>query len=551
MKAWKPLALGAAAVVLATATYVPLVHRTRGVRPLEPKHKPAPERFDREQSAALFVGVRSFIHDRNLEVPYAADDAVDLAYMFSFDPRIRLVVPRRVVLALSGRPQKKESRMRLKELEAAGALVRPAGPSDILTLLQQQAALAGRDGILIVSLATHGFTRDGVPYILGSSSLFHHPETALSAAKVFDIAAASVASRSLIFVDSCRERVVAGTRSGGTDRQAFAPLIRRMARVNGQVIFYAATAGNYAYDDPVSGNGVFTKGVIEGLNCNATSTRGIVTAENLSMYVERHVRTWIRMHRDPSVGAATEISMEGDTRNMPLSVCAPLPPMPGAPASVSWEGSIVTAWGRDGTRLWQHDAGGPVVRAEVVDLNADGEQEIIVGLTSGIMCLSERGERTWSIDEGMPLRTFVTADLFRKHTRQIVALWSGPQSSASKLSLIGAGGQRLAIYERPGPLANVAVDRPTTRHAPKIIVTAANDIFLLDPKKVAAGRPVWSGSIQPPSETIEKLEIIDHDNDRRRDIDITTAGGTEFFLDFEGKVIDSRSARDVRFLLDK
>jgi hypothetical protein len=87
----------------------------------------------RDASTGLFVGVRRFPHDGTLEVPYAGDDATDLAHRFALDPRVALIPPRRVVLVLSGTPQKEESKQRLRELEHAGArIVRDATAEKIL-----------------------------------------------------------------------------------------------------------------------------------------------------------------------------------------------------------------------------------------------------------------------------------------------------------------------------------------------------------------------------------------------------------------------------------
>ena len=326
MKMWKPFAF--ATVVVSAATAAVLAPRpstpTRSIRVVPVQKTIAPRsQFDRTQSAALFVGVRRFTKDRTLDVPYAVDDAVDLAYTFALDPRVNLVPVDRVVLALSGMPQKEESQRRLDVLEKAGAQIEHADPSDILLLLQQQAAAAGQDGIFILSISSHGFVWEGTPYILGSTSLFRYPDTALSTTRIFDIVATSEARRSLLFIDACRERIAAEVRAAAPDpRTAAAPLVDRMTQIEGQVIFYAAAPGRYAYDDPKNGNGVFTRAVIEGLHCNAARD-GVVTVDTLRRYVEREVRQWIRAHRDPSIGAAIQVSMEGDTDDMPLSVCTP------------------------------------------------------------------------------------------------------------------------------------------------------------------------------------------------------------------------------------
>ena len=85
-------------------------------------------RYSRADSTGLFVGVQNFKHDPALTVPYAADDAVDLAYKFSLDPRVGLIPPRRVVLALSGTPRKEETQDKLRELREAGARIEATPP---------------------------------------------------------------------------------------------------------------------------------------------------------------------------------------------------------------------------------------------------------------------------------------------------------------------------------------------------------------------------------------------------------------------------------------
>ena len=250
---------------------------SRGARPSQTPST-VPASFDRTHSAALFVGVRRFTHDHTLtEVKYAVDDAIDLASVLALDRKVSLVTPGRVVLALSGTPQKPESQQRLDDLVAAGATVAAASQADILTLVARQAGLAGKDGLLILSFASHGFSRDGTPYVLAASSLFEHPETSISTAKLLDIAAGSDAARSLIFLDACRERVSTGKRAIDAEGAGAAPLIDGMTHVDGQVVFYAAAAGKFAYDDDENKNGVFTSAVIEGLRCKAaTDERGLV-----------------------------------------------------------------------------------------------------------------------------------------------------------------------------------------------------------------------------------------------------------------------------------
>ena len=66
------------------------------------------EGFDPSASAGLFVGVSTFEHGRFPEVPFAVDDAVDLAWLFTGE--LDLLRPERAVLALAGEPRKAATR---------------------------------------------------------------------------------------------------------------------------------------------------------------------------------------------------------------------------------------------------------------------------------------------------------------------------------------------------------------------------------------------------------------------------------------------------------
>jgi hypothetical protein len=270
--------------------------------------------MDRRQSAALFVGIQQFTRDTSIaDVRYAVDDAIDLAYVFTFDSRVSLVTPHAVVLALSGQARKAESRQRLAMLVAAGATVATAGRDDVLTLLRSQADRAGRDGMLIVAIASHGFSREGAAYVLAATSIAHEPETALAADAILDIAAASKASRALIFLDACRERAVPAR--GEPDALADA-----MMRAEGQVVLYAAAAGKYGYDDEQRKNGVFTGAVIDALQCK--DVHGLITADQLSRSVDKRVRAWSELHRDPLTGRGIQVRMDHEARAIPLALCS-------------------------------------------------------------------------------------------------------------------------------------------------------------------------------------------------------------------------------------
>lgn len=545
----KPLAIGLLVIaVTTTASLVPMWRDRRGVKPVDSLvsvDDGTPSRpFVPAQSAALFVGVRKFKHEGTFEVRFAVDDAIDLAHRFALDPRVRLVPPQRVVLALAGTPEKEESKERLRELREAGAtVVHHASQSDILMLLRRQADLAEKDGMLIVSLATHGFVDRGTPFILGDESLASDSSTAVAAPKLFEMAASSRAPRSLFLVDACRERMGSDSRAIGPDPATGAPLLRRMRLVHGQVVFYAAPAGGYAYDDSVSRNGVFTKAVLEGLTCNASATRGVVTIETLRTYVERRVEEWMRAHHKPLLGAATQIAFDGDAKNMPLSSCDVTPPP--SVSRVAVNGTTLSAFDAK-SLLWQRDTGEPLVRVELADLDGDGEEEVVAASDTSLFVYDRGGHRAWAAQEAGTLRTFAVGEEYRRRTHVIAALWS--DGEVSRITLYNAGGERTGTYEHHGLLHALAFGRATKLHAPRLVAAAGNDVFLLDPRKLTR-KPLWIGAIVPPSLSVDRLSIDDFDGDRKRDITVTTSNGATFFLDFAGKLLGRSKARDTEFVL--
>lgn len=490
MKRWK-LVVFAGALVVAAAMFVrvPFAQRIgRSVRPVGDAAAAPGAPFDPSQSAAVFVGVREFRRVHSM-IRYAVDDAVDLAYTVAFHRCTRLVPPQRIVLVLEGEPVKPESRIRLQALLAAGAQRRHADAPDILKAVEEQSKIAGAGGIVLVSIATHGVMSDGVQYILGASSLTGVTSTMVAMPAILDTVGAAGAQRSVVFVDACRERLTAGTRAALSSAFSSMPtLAGRMTRARGQAVLYAAAPGTFAYDG--NGNGVFTRAVIDGLQCKATAVRSAVTARTLSEYVERSVRDWVRRHRDPLIGSATQSSLDGEACNMPLAQCLDL----GDPKRVETDGAAVVAFDGNGTRLWT------------------------------------------ATQDGMTATYALADDLFRKHVNQVVALWR--RGSAGRLVVYDPDGDPLGSFDSPSaPLEQVVISRQSSRHAPKIIAATRNTVFVLNPRKLPSGKPLWWGRVD---DTITHIAALDYDRDAKRDIAVTTARGTTIYLDFRGHVIGRR-----------
>lgn len=316
----------AARETAATTTTVAAV--TTAIAPTASTTAEGPQRSDRERSAALIVGIRQFSQDEALsEVPYAVDDAIDLAYVLVLDERVRLITPNRVVLALAGDPRKPESQRRFDTLKAAGVTVRSAGHTDVLDALNQQARTAGENGTLFVAFSTHGATIEDQQYLLAENSVLRNPQTAIAVNKIRNIAARSGADQSLVFIDACRDRTGAGARSAAFPGAAVLgvdpdPLFEPRREGKTQVVLSAAAPEGFAYDDDLRRNGVFTAAVIDGLQCGAEpDEHGLVTIHTLARFVEQRLRTWIRTNRNVSAAAVTELTWVGPMKPMALAVC--------------------------------------------------------------------------------------------------------------------------------------------------------------------------------------------------------------------------------------
>ncbi|HEX7828261.1 MAG TPA: caspase family protein [Thermoanaerobaculia bacterium] len=476
----------------------------------------APEpKFDRHESAGLFVGVSKFRDKDMYGVRYAVDDAVDLAYMFSMDRRLHLIPPQRVVLALSGAPVKDKSKQRLKELKEAGAKEVTATAREILYQLRQQTAIAGPAGIFILSIATHGFMTDGSEYILVESSTYPDTHTSLKTALLFDIVSNSPVRRSLIFVDACRDRALSNTRSGAAS--AAPDIEKKMKNVSGQVVFYAASAGNYAYDDAVSRNGVFTKAVLDGLDCQASATDEFVTAESLHRHAEKQVKQWILANHKAPVGAAIQVRIDGNAGRMPLSKCWNRPSGREV-LSVSFDGSHLTLKNQENQKLWEPVFPSPILHAGVADVDADGVSEIIVALKERLIIFNREFAEVRQ-KEIPGLRTFATGDLERKHVDQIVAL------SDSAITIIGRDGEITGQFTGLTGLRNVAVFRQTSSHKPWIVAATADSLFSL----TSAASVRWH-RVAPEGDEIRDLQIVSRDPElKRQDIAVTTTRRTAYF----------------------
>lgn len=296
--------------------------RTSRSGPRSERSTDSAPKFEAAESAGLFVGVQRFPSDESLvEVPFAVDDAVDLAYRFSLGLKQPLIPPQRVVLALYGQPRKVESAGRLKALIEAGAKQVPAYDTDITTALKSQTDLVGAGGLLVVSFATHGVRERGRDFLLAASSLDRAvSQTSVSVTKMNTMLSRSQTWRRLILLDACRENRVRDSRSA----RKGAPLRLSAREFEGQALL-AARPNELLYDDPERRQGVFTAGVLAGLECQADRNEdGAVTIAELADFVDDEVAGWTSRRPQAFLGTSSrgiERRVEGSIGEFPLVSC--------------------------------------------------------------------------------------------------------------------------------------------------------------------------------------------------------------------------------------
>lgn len=275
-------------------------------------------------SSGLFVGIRKFENDEQLaEIPYAVDDAVDLAYTFAI--QLQLISPENVTLCLSGLPEKTISNARLRELQEKGATLERAEQSIIYKRLAEQASDTGPSGLYVVSFATHGFSDQGADFLVAADSIKRRiARTGIAVNEVLDETDRARTPRKIVLIDACRERLTNDTRAGGAAPESAmgAAFAKAISEAEGQVVLTGTVQGGYSYDDTARQNGVFTSAVIDGLMGSAEAdSRGFVTASTLSDYVNRHVTDWVHRNRpEKERGKGIERRLSGEAAELPLAV---------------------------------------------------------------------------------------------------------------------------------------------------------------------------------------------------------------------------------------
>ena len=277
--------------------------------------------FDPAESAGLFVGIRDF-RDRAIDpIPYAVDDAVDLAHLFSLE--LGLIPVEKVTLCLAGEPEKPESKQRLAALR--GARTCNAEKIAILEEVRRLETATNSDGLVVVALASHGFSRAGADTVVAVNSLRDLlPDTGLSFSTLLDLVGDAGAPRRLVLVDACRERLTSKRGSGQDPTTKLGQgFLDAMERARGTAVLMGTVLGGYSYNDHDRQAGVFTAAVIDGLRGEAPANEaGLITVGQLGDFVNERVAAWV--HRKQPTGASqspgiTRI-LDETSKSLPLAI---------------------------------------------------------------------------------------------------------------------------------------------------------------------------------------------------------------------------------------
>jgi WD40 repeat protein len=154
--------------------------------------------------------------------------------------------------------------------------------------------------VAIIFLAGHGVNeRGGVYYFLPvNANVDRLRRTAVPFTEMKNTVA-SMAGKTILFIDTCHAGNVMGARAVATD---ITGIVNELASAeNGAVVFASSTGKQYSFEDSEWGNGAFTKAVVEGVDGKADYTgKGKITINMLDLYVSERVKELTKGKQTPA-----------------------------------------------------------------------------------------------------------------------------------------------------------------------------------------------------------------------------------------------------------
>ena len=154
--------------------------------------------------------------------------------------------------------------------------------------------------VALVFLAGHGINDSGgvYYYLPVNANLDRLRRTAVPFTEMRNTVA-SLAGKTILFIDTCHAGNVMGARAGAPD---ITGVVNELASAeNGAVVFASSTGKQYSFEDPDWGNGAFTKAAVEGINGKADYTgKGRITINMLDLYISERVKELTKGRQTPT-----------------------------------------------------------------------------------------------------------------------------------------------------------------------------------------------------------------------------------------------------------
>ena len=154
--------------------------------------------------------------------------------------------------------------------------------------------------VAIVFLAGHGVNDPGGLYYFLPVNV--HTEKLKRTGMAFsDIknTVASLAGKTIVFLDTCHAGNIMGKRRGALD---ITGIVNELTSAeSGAVVFASSTGNQYSVEDPTWKNGAFTKALVEGISGKADYTgQGRITINMLDLYISERVKELTKGQQTPT-----------------------------------------------------------------------------------------------------------------------------------------------------------------------------------------------------------------------------------------------------------
>lgn len=157
-----------------------------------------------------------------------------------------------------------------------------------------------RNDVAVVFLAGHGVNdKNGVYYFLPVNAKTDRLRRTGLAFSDIKNTVASLAGKTLLFADTCHAGNILGRRRGAVDINA---VVNELTSAeNGAVVFASSTGKQDSLEDPIWGNGAFTKALVEALNGKAAyGGSKKITINMLDLYLSERVKELTRGQQTPT-----------------------------------------------------------------------------------------------------------------------------------------------------------------------------------------------------------------------------------------------------------